>query len=62
MFGSGIAALIISNEEINGIMEMIKSLQETSLLKKGFSEIIKNKAKEQKGIFFSMLLGRYVRC
>ena len=38
MFGSGIAALIISNKEINGIMEMIKSLQETSLLKKALAK------------------------
>ena len=38
MFGSGIAALITSNEEINGIMGMIKSLQETSLLKKALAK------------------------
>ena len=37
MFGSGIAALIISNEEINGIMAMVKSLQKTRLLKKALA-------------------------
>ena len=54
---SGTTILIISNEEINDIMKIIKSLEESGLLIKGVGKTIKNKAKEQKGGFFSMLLG-----
>ena len=35
MFGSGMATLKISNEEINDIMKRIKSLEENGLLTKG---------------------------
>ena len=47
--------LIISNEEMNDIMKMVKSLEEYGLLIKGVSEIIQNEAKEQKGRFLGML-------
>ena len=57
MFESGFTTLIISNEEMNDIMKMIKSLEEFELLIKSVSGIIKNEAKEQKGGFFRMLLG-----
>ena len=56
MFGSNTITLIISNEEMNDIMKMLKSLEESGLLIKGVSEAIKNEAKEQKGGFLSMLL------
>ena len=39
------------------IMEIVKSLLEPELLKKGISETIKNKVKERKGRFLPMLLG-----
>ena len=42
---------------MNDVMEIVKSLEVASLLIKGFSETIKNEAKEQKGRFLSMLLG-----
>ena len=45
MFESGIATLIISNEEINDIMKVVKSYEESVLLIKGVSDTIKNKAK-----------------
>ena len=48
MFGSGVTTLIISNEEMNDIMKIVKSLEESGLLIKGVSETIKNEAKEQK--------------
>ena len=48
MFGSGTTTVIISIEEMNGIMKIIKSLKESGLLIKGVSEIIKNGAKEKK--------------
>ena len=51
------SALKISNKEMNGIIRIIISLVESSLLIKGFSETIENKAKEQKGGFLSMILG-----
>ena len=48
MFKSGNVTLIISNEEMNDIMKIIKFLEESRLLIKGISETIKNEAKEQK--------------
>ena len=57
IYGSGTTELIISNEEIEDIMKIVKSLEELRSLRKGISETIKNKAKEQKGEFLSMLLG-----
>ena len=45
MFGSGFTALIISNEEMNDIMKIVKSLEDSGLLIKGVGETIKNEAK-----------------
>ena len=42
---------------MNDIMKIVKSLEESGLLIKGISKVIKNQAKEQKGGFLSMLLG-----
>ena len=52
--------LIISYEEMNDIMKIVKSLKESGLLIKGVSETIKSEAKEQKGEFVRMLLGTSV--
>ena len=49
--------LIISNEEMDDIMNMVKSLGDAGLLLKDVSKTIKNKAKEQKDGFLSSLLG-----
>ena len=49
--------LIILNDEIEDIMKIVKSLEDSGLLLKGVSETIQNEAKEQKGGFLSMLLG-----
>ena len=38
-------------------MKIVKSLEESGLLIKGISEIIKNEAKEQKSGFLQILLG-----
>ena len=57
MFRSGMTTLIVSNEEMNDIMKIVKSPEESGLLIKGISETIKNEVKEQKGEFLSMLLG-----
>ena len=48
--------LIIPDKEINDIIKIVKSLEESSLLIKVVSKTIKNKAKEQKGGFLIMLL------
>ena len=49
MFGSDMTTLIISNEEMNHIMKIIKSLEESGLLIKGVSETIKNETNEKEG-------------
>ena len=57
MFGFGATTLISSNNEMNDIMKIFKSLEESELVLKVISETIKNEAKEQKGGFFGTLLG-----
>ena len=52
MYGSGTAALIILNEQMENIMKIVKSLEESELLIKGISEKIKNESKEKKADFF----------
>ena len=49
--------LIISNGEMNDIIKIVKSLEESGLFIKGVNEAVKNEAKEQKGGFLRMLLG-----
>ena len=57
MFESGVTTLIISNEEMNDIIKIVQSLEESGLLIKSISKTIKNEGKEQKGGFIGMLLG-----
>ena len=61
IYRSGTTALIISNKEMEDIIKMIKSIEESGLQMKGISERIENEAKKnktkQKGGLFSMLLG-----
>ena len=57
MLGSGMTTLIISNDEMNDILKIVKSLENCGLLLKGVSETIQHEAKEQRGGFLSMLLG-----
>ena len=54
--GSGVK-LIIEQEDMNDIMKIIKALENSGILLKGVSKIIKNETKEQRG-FLSMLLGK----
>ena len=49
--------LIISNREIDVILKIIKSLEDSGVLLKGASETIQYEAKEQRGGFLNMLLG-----
>ena len=55
--GSGTTTLIISNEEMNDIMEIIQALEDSKILLNEVTETIKNETKEQKGGILSMSLG-----
>ena len=50
-------SIIISNDEIEDLIKIIKSLEDSGLLLKGVTETVQNEIKEQKGGFLSMLLG-----
>ena len=54
--GSGTTTLIISNKEMNDIIKIVQALEDSNILLKGVTKTIKNKTKEQKGEFLSMLL------
>ena len=55
--GSGFTTLTNSNEEMNDIMKIVKSLEEPGSLIKGVSETIQIEAKKQNGGLLSLLLG-----
>ena len=55
--GHNNTTLIISNDEMDDILKIVKSLEDSGVLLKGVSETIQNEAKEQRGGFLSMLLG-----
>ena len=60
ILGSGhnnMTTLIISNNEMEDIIKIVKSLEDSGLLLKGVTETVQNEVKEQKGGFLSMLLG-----
>ena len=56
ILGSGTTTLIISNKEIEHVIKIIKSLEDSGVLIKGVSETMQNEAKEQKGGILGMLL------
>ena len=49
--------LIISKNEMEDIIKIVKFLEDSGLLLKGVTETVQNEVKEQKGGFLSMLLG-----
>ena len=49
--------LIISNDEIEDIIKIIKSLEDSGFLLKGVTETVQNEVKKQKVGFLSALLG-----
>ena len=57
MHGSGNTTLIVSNEEMNVIINIIQALENSNILLKGVTKTIKNETKKRKGGFLSMLLG-----
>ena len=57
MFRSGFTTLIVSNEEMNDIIKIVKSLEESGLFIKDVNETIISEKKEKKGGFLRILLG-----
>ena len=55
--GAGTTTLIILDDEMNDIIKIVKSLENSGVLLKGVGETIQHEAKEQRGGFLSMLLG-----
>ena len=53
----GHTTLIISNKDMNDLIEIVKSLEDSGLLLKGVTESVQNEVKEQRGGFLSMFLG-----
>ena len=51
------STLITSNQETNDIMKTVQALEDSNILFKGVTKIIKNQTKEHKGEFLSMLSG-----
>ena len=49
-------ALIISNKEMNEIMNIVKAIEDSGILLKDITKTIENETKEQKGRFLGMLL------
>ena len=48
---------MISNDQVNDIVKITKSLEDSGLLLKRVAEKVQNEVKEQKGGFLSILLG-----
>ena len=57
MLGSGNTTLIISNKDMEDLIKIVKSFEDSGLLLRGVTESVENEVKEQKGGFLSMLLG-----
>ena len=51
MFESGFTILVISNEEMNDIMKIVKSVEDSGLLIKGVRKQLKMKQKNKKEDF-----------
>ena len=49
--------LIISNDDMQDLLKVVKSLEDSDILLNGITETVKNEVKEQKGGLLSMLLG-----
>ena len=53
----GHTTLIISNKDMEDLIKIVKSLEDSGLLLKGVTQSVQNEVKEQKSGFLSMLLG-----
>ena len=58
ILGSGNnTTLIISNKDMDDLIKIVKSLEDSGLLLKGVTESVQNEIKQQKGRYLSALLG-----
>ena len=57
IYGGGSKTLVISNNDIQDVLKIVKSLQDSGLLRKGVTKTIHNGIYEQKGGFLLMFLG-----
>ena len=58
VLGSGNdTTLLISNDDMQDLLKIVKSLEDSGILLDGITETVKNEVKQQKGGFLSMLLG-----
>ena len=57
MLGSGTATLLISSDEMNDIIKIMKTLEYSGVLLEGVTKTIENETKEQRGGFLPVLLG-----
>ena len=57
ILGSVNTTLIVSNSDMEDLIEIVKSLKDSGLLLQGVTESVQNEVKEQKGGFLSALLG-----
>ena len=52
--GHNNTTLIISNDEIEDIIKIVKSLEDSGLLLKGVTKTVQNEVKEQKGTLYQV--------
>ena len=57
ILGSGTTTLKVSNDEMDDILKIVKSLENSGVLLKGVNETIQHEVKVQRGGFLGMLLG-----
>ena len=57
MLGSGTTTLIIPNDEMDDILKIVKSLENSGILLKGVSETTQHEVKDQREGFLGMLSG-----
>ena len=57
ILGSGNTTITISNNDIEDLIKIVKSFEDSGLLLKGVTESVQNEIKEQKSGFLSILLG-----
>ena len=58
ILGSGNhTTLIISNDDMQDLLKIVKSLEDRGISLNGITETVKNEVKEPKGGFLSMILG-----
>ena len=62
MYGSGNTTLIISDNDMNDMIKIVKALEEHDILLKGITKTIKNETKEQKGGYLAQYVTWHIRC